>query len=139
MPEARRRWFVLRASFLLPLTAMLLRFRGLRWCLRLARWRLGRVHPRAQHEYALASEIHGLVNRANQRYSLLKVDCLPLSIVTWYLTRHAGCATTLRLGVRTLMGRFESHAWVELRGMPIGEIEDVEHVYATIDIDHLLN
>lgn len=136
-PAVRRGWVVFRAALLLPTVAILLRMRGLQFCLRLARWRLRGIET-GSCDFESASRIQVLVAHANERYSLLRVDCLPLSLVGWYLSRRMGCATTLRLGVRTLTGRFESHAWIEMNGVPVGEIEDVRNIYSTMDIDRLL-
>lgn len=128
----------MRAALLLPLTALLLRWRGLGFCLRAAHGRLDRSRAPVLGEGEqrdVALQVLDSVDRANRRYSLLSADCLPLSLVSWYLARRLGCPMDFRLGVRTLTGRFEAHAWVELRGEPLGEAEDVARIYATFDLD----
>ncbi len=53
-----------------------------------------------------------------------RLNCLPRALTLWSLTRAAGYATELKIGVapRTSDGkRIEAHAWVELDGRALGE------------------
>jgi len=80
-----------------------------------------------------AQHIAKLVERGNSRYSIYPADCLTRSLVVQYfLTRH-GVESKLRLGVRTITGQFESHAWVEVNKTPLIEFEPVQDIYTTID------
>ena len=57
----------------------------------------------------------------------LRARCLARSIALRQLLERRGIGeAAVRVGVRRAGGRFEAHAWVELRGHVIGE--QVEHV-----------
>jgi hypothetical protein len=114
------------ASLLLPLAGLALLLLGLRRTLRLFAGELrcaGVCAPEAAERVARA------VERAGREYSLYPVDCLVRSLVVVFLLRRRGMAAELRLGVRTLTGRFEAHAWVEHGGAPLGEDADVARVF----------
>ena len=51
-----------------------------------------------------------------------RAECLEQSIVLLVLLRRRGFAAELRLGVQPMP--FTAHAWVELHGRPVNEVED---------------
>lgn len=73
------------------------------------------------------------VDLANDRLSPVVAGCVPRALTLWWLCRRLRLRATFRLGVRTLTGRFEAHAWVEVSGEPVGELERVEAIYTTFD------
>ena len=60
------------------------------------------------------------------RRMFIKTSCLEHSLTLWWLLQRQGIASDLRLGARKDAGRFEAHAWVEVRG-EILEIAGAEH------------
>ncbi len=117
---------VFAASLLLPLAGLALHLLGVRRALRLFAGDLrftGVFAPQA------AERVAREVERAGREYSLYPVDCLVRSLVVVWLLRRRGIAAEFRLGVRTLTGRFEAHAWVEHGGVPLGEDADVARVF----------
>jgi len=43
----------------------------------------------------------------------------------WWLLRHDGIETVLRVGVNRDGGTIHAHAWLEYRGVPLNDGEDV--------------
>lgn len=80
-----------------------------------------------------AQHIAMLVDLGNRHYSLYPADCLTRSLaVQYFLTRH-GVESKLCLGVRTITGQFEAHAWVEVDKTPLNEVESVQDIYTAFD------
>jgi len=118
---------VLAASLLLPAVGLALHLLGLRRTLRL----LGCDAPARSQAVVSdrARDVAQAVVHAGRKYSVYPVDCLVQSIALCWLLRRQGLAAELRIGARTLTGRFEAHAWVEHGGAAIGEDEDVTRIY----------
>lgn len=55
-----------------------------------------------------------LVDRVWRLYPF--ATCLKKSLVLWWILRRRGVHADLRIGVRRVEGRFESHAWVQHGG-----------------------
>ena len=87
----------------------------------------------SQEAASLAHRIAQAVTGVNDSYALRHVPCIEESICLWWSLRHAGLDADLRLGVRTVTGRFESHAWVEFRGAVLNDTPDVARVYPPIE------
>jgi hypothetical protein len=117
---------VLAASLLLPLAVLSLHLLGLRRTLRLF---AGDLRSAGASAPQAAERVARDVERAGREYSPYPVDCLVRSLVVVRLLRRRGIAAEFRLGVRTLTGRFEAHAWVEHGGVPLGEDADVARVF----------
>jgi hypothetical protein len=99
----------------------------------MARWprpvHLG-VRPDAP---ALAESVARVVAIA-AAHGPVRVSCLRRSLVTWWLLRAQGVATTVRVGVSGPgQGDFNAHAWVEHEGRPVGETPDVSERYPAFD------
>lgn len=90
------------------------------------------AHSRA-HRLAEARRLAALVERANRRYAIPRADCLPLSLALRWLLARRGIASDLRVGVRTITGRFESHAWLECDGVVLNDTADVGRLYECLD------
>jgi hypothetical protein len=117
---------VVAASLLLPLAGLALHLVGVRRALRLF---AGGLQCAGVSAPETAERVAREVERAARDYSVYPVDCLVRSLVLVWLLRRRGIAAEFRLGVRTLTGRFEAHAWVEHCGVPLGEDADVARVF----------
>jgi hypothetical protein len=131
------RLLVARAVLLLPLCSLAVHrlgfWRSFLWLRRLAGPELPRALP-DEAQLARARRLAGLVLLANERFSPLRASCLPRSMVLWYQLRRGGIPAELRLGARTVTGRFEAHAWVEVAGRPLAEAADVARVFEPFDL-----
>ena len=70
----------------------------------------------------------------NRRVLPYESRCLLESLALLWLLRRAGVAATLVLGVRTLMGPFEAHAWVEYDGLVLNDAAAVRGIYEPFDL-----
>ncbi len=126
-PAARA--IVLRSLLLLPLVALTLRACGMARTMQLLA-RPGRdagCGPGAPAPQELAR----LVNAAA---SLLRMRCLPRSLLLWSFLRRRGTPSEIRLGVAKLAdGSLSAHAWIELDGMPLGDGPEVFERYACLN------
>jgi hypothetical protein len=121
------RWALAQALVLLPLTALALRWLGLR------RWQsaLARLAPRGGDRAVSGDDrAHATARmvQAAARYGPCRANCLQQSLVLWWLLRRRGVASVLRIGVRKGEGRLEAHAWVEHRGQALND-QDVGRRY----------
>lgn len=55
----------------------------------------------------------------------VRTSCLRRSLLTWWLLRHDGIETALRVGVNRDGGTIHAHAWLEYRGVPLYDADDV--------------
>ena len=86
----------------------------------------GARSPRHPLERATVERAAWAVDRV-VAFGPLRARCLARAITLRQLLARRGIAdAVVRVGVRRVGGRFEAHAWVELRGHVIGE--QVEHV-----------
>jgi hypothetical protein len=117
----------LAAMWLLPLTALGLRWLGFRrWQIVLARsTRLPGLRATGDmgDQASQAQDIARMV-RVAARYGPCPATCLHQSLTLWWLLRRRGIASTLRIGVRKEANRLEAHAWVERLGIAVSEAED---------------
>ncbi len=67
-----------------------------------------------------AATLGRLVNMA-ANHSLFEFNCLPRSLVLWWMLRRVGLAADLRIGVQKEAHVFEAHAWVEYAGVPVSD------------------
>jgi hypothetical protein len=116
---AGQRWLLLQGLALLPLTALALRWLGVRrWQACLARWLpAGAPVPHRDPEALRrqAETTARLVDVASRR-GLHRGNCLQRSLVLWWLLRRHRIESEVRLGVRLSAGRLLAHAWVECQG-----------------------
>ena len=80
-----------------------------------------------------AHHVARLIELGNRRYSIYPADCLTRSLVLQYVLIRQGIESELCLGVRTITGQFEAHAWVEVDNMPLNETESVQDIYSAFD------
>ena len=129
-----------QALALLPLTAGGLRLVGFRrWQAMLARLAPMTAAP-AWRDDADALGQARIVSRmvaVAARCGLYRANCLPQSLVLWWLLRRRGIIADFRIGARMTTGRFEAHAWVEWRGVVLNDGADVRQRFAAFDLPPL--
>lgn len=135
--SGRERLALLEALLLLPLARLALRTWGFQRCYA-AGLRLSRPSARfaqdAEAARQAAQSLAEIVTRANTRYALRRETCLPESTALWWMLRRRGLPAELRLGVRTTLGHFEAHAWVEHGGRVLNDVPDIARIYAPYDL-----
>jgi hypothetical protein len=119
------------ASLLLPIAGLALHLLGVRRALRLF---AGDRRDAGAFAPVAAERVARQVERARREYSVYPVSCLVRSLALVWLLRRRGIAAEFRLGVRTLTGRFEAHAWVEHGGVPLGEDADVARIFEAFEL-----
>lgn len=109
LPSAQRS-VLFQALALLPLVSTGLRLIGLGRVRKLLS-RLPRMHRQALDGDAIARMVSIAATRGP-----LRAGCLASSAMLEALLRRHGIACELRVGVRTVDGRLEAHAWIEYDG-----------------------
>ncbi|NEO87481.1 MAG: lasso peptide biosynthesis B2 protein [Spirulina sp. SIO3F2] len=125
-PEARSQF---RTAYLLLFwIAIAMHLRGLRWTRqRLRRWSDSPSNPRPDGLKTTLAMV-----RLAVRYSPW-ANCLRQSLTLWTMLRWQGMATELRIGLRRVEGKVESHAWLEYQGQVIGDRPDVQQDYRAFE------
>jgi putative nucleotidyltransferase-like protein/transglutaminase superfamily protein len=59
-------------------------------------------------------------------------NCLSRSVALMWLLRRRGIDGQVRFGARTIGGKFEAHAWVEVNGVVINDHDRVTRSFATL-------
>jgi hypothetical protein len=124
----------LRATVLLPLVALSLRWRGFR-ATQAALQRLlpkAKPDPNAAPMSKEAAVTAHMVNAAD-RHGLVHPSCLAKSMTLWWLLGRQGIAAHLRIGIRKENEQFEAHAWVERDGAALNEPDEHHHHYVAFD------
>jgi len=132
LTPAQERLF-LRSLVLLPVTAGLVRIRGLGWVQQrtLAR----RPPPIAidnQQQIDLARQAAEAVDLAARR-GVWRANCLQRSFVLWRELVRLGVSGDLRIGVRPGGAQPEMHAWVEVDGRVINDRPDIADEFQPFD------
>ncbi len=123
-------WRLLLAAVLwLPVVRLGLRSLGLRRVRRLLGLSAGREGATPPRE--LAERTDRLVRAAARRHPL-SFTCLARALVVQRLLAARGWKSELRIGVRSLGGTLEAHAWVECAGTPLGEGPEVGDRFAPL-------
>jgi len=132
--ERPARSLFLRATVLLPLVALSLRWRGFRATQ--ATLQRSLLNDNQEREAALVSKsaamIAHMVNAADRR-GLVHPSCLAKSLTLWWLLARQGISSHLRIGIRKKEEMFEAHAWVERDGIALNEPDEHHHHYAAFD------
>jgi hypothetical protein len=127
--------FFLRATVLLPLVALSLRWRGLRATQSSLKLLLSDSYP--EHDPSLASRDAAvaahMVNAADM-YGLVHPSCLAKSLTLWWLLARQGISSHLRIGIRKENEKMEAHAWVERDGEALNEPDEHHHHYSAFDV-----
>lgn len=120
------------AQLLLPITALGLRLFGLRRA-QTALGKLGTKGMTADAGDALRAQRTARIVSAAARNGPYRASCLPTSLVLRQLLLRQGIESDLRLGVSKSGAAFKAHAWVEIRGLPLAEGQDVLQRFAAFD------
>ena len=83
---------------------------------------------------SVARDLARIVTRVNRIYLPYMFSCLPESLTLWYLLRRRRVAAQLRLGVRTVTGFFESHAWVEYNHTSLNDTDNIAEIFEPFDL-----
>ena len=121
----------LRATVLLPLVSLSLRWWGLRGTQALLQRFLSSANSeldQAKKQQRVTLTAH-LVNSAD-RHGLIHPTCLAKSLTLWWLLGRQGIESHLRIGIRKEDEKFEAHAWVERDGLALNEPEQHHRHYA---------
>ena len=126
---AADRGLLLRALAVLPAVAAALRVFGLR---RVCRFLSGSAatRPCARAEDAGDAQAVGRLVDIAARRGAGRPTCLARSVTLWWLLRRRGIDSAIRIGVRTVEGRMEAHAWVEHAGLVLNDADDVSERFA---------
>ncbi len=82
-----------------------------------------------EHARAAAAEIR----RITDGYAPRRVNCLVEAIAVTRSLHRRGLAAELKLGVRTITGRLQSHAWVEYAGEPLTDEAGINRMYTPFE------
>jgi hypothetical protein len=127
------RGLFLRASVLLPLISMSLKFRGFHKTKaslqRFLSVPCGSENPEAQARAVLTAQMV----RAAERYGIGQSNCLKESLAVWWLLARQGIASDLRVGVRKDGEKFDAHAWIECGGAALNEPETSHQHFRAFD------
>ncbi len=62
-----------------------------------------------------------------------RASCLGRSLLLWWLLKRDGIETILRVGVHRENGTLHAHAWVEYRGRPLNDADDIALRFPAFD------
>jgi hypothetical protein len=127
------RGLFLRASVLLPLVSISLKWRGLRQTKALLERFISVSQGELNSEALERAALTARMVRAAGYYGIGHPNCLSVSLALWWLLARQGIASDLRLGVRKEGEKFEAHAWVECGGLPLNEPEAKHQQFAAFD------
>ena len=129
------RFLLVKALFLIPLTGLgirLFNFTRLQNVMAVLASRNGNRVPGDNHALVRALTAARMVQTAAGQ-GLYRANCLPQSLVLWWLLKREGIEGDLRIGVSKERGRFEAHAWVECRGVPLNQSNEMLERYAAFE------
>jgi hypothetical protein len=123
------RLLLLRVLAFLPAVAAALRVFGLR---RVCRFLSGSAatQPEPWTDTAGDAQAVGRLVDIAARRGVGRPTCLARSVTLWCLLHRRGIDGALRIGVRTIEGRVEAHAWVEHQGLVLNDADDVGERFA---------
>ena len=126
--------------FSLPLIALSIHLFGFkrmyRFAGRMAAFAAKSLRP-LHNPMSIAKQVAQTVTRVNRHLSFYQASCLAESLLLWGVLSGYGIDARLCLGVRTITGPLDAHAWVSYRGRVLNDIQRVQSIYATFDLDDL--
>jgi hypothetical protein len=130
----RERSLLCQALWLLPIVAILVNLKGLRFSQEM----LLRLPTRSSSVVDAVAEIDRVwmterMVRVAVRYNHLWTNCLKQSLVLWILLRSQGIVSELRIGVQRESNKFSAHAWVEYQGVVLNDTDDVRQRFQAFD------
>jgi hypothetical protein len=117
---------LLLAIFLLPILAMSIKFKGLKWTqATLSNHKLDiNMSIPENEQLEIAQKIARMVSIA-ANHSFYSANCLKKSLLIWWLLSRKGIVIELKIGVNKDTSDFNAHAWVEYRGNVLMDTTDV--------------
>ena len=134
------RWPFAAMMFLLPLTSVCMQFFGFkRSYIFMGRFSslISKICGLSHTPLTKAEQIARYVIVTNRRLSFYQARCLSESRLLWGLLRSLGFNAGFRLGVRTITGPLEAHAWVEFEGSVLNDIHYANRIYNTFDLSSI--
>jgi hypothetical protein len=126
-------WLLLNAILALPFATVALKLVGLKTCQRLPAKASSANSVEASsgnpEQIDEARRIARVVSIAG-RHGVYHANCLPQSLVLWWLLRRRSIASEIRFGARKEESELTAHAWVECDGLVLNEADDVGHRFA---------
>ncbi len=123
------RRLLLQAWLLLPVVRIMLWLMGYRRTLASLRFLLRfsadqtdtNLSATASREMHKRAATFGRLVTGAANNNLITINCLPRSLVLWWMLRRNGLAADLRIGVQKEADVFAAHAWVEYSGIPVND------------------
>jgi hypothetical protein len=135
--EPNARGLFLRAAVLLPFISLSLRLRGFRATQSSLQKRLpGAVSgfsDQSSRAPAQATALTARMVRSAAHRTWGSPACLEQSLALWWLLGRQGIASSVRIGTRKTVQKFEAHAWVECDGVALNEPEGEQKPYTAFD------
>ena len=127
------RSLILQALWLLPVVAILVNFKGMRFTqailLRLPTKTCSVLDlPEIDRVWTTVRMV-----RIAVRYNHLWTNCLKQSLVLWTLLRSQGIISELRIGVQREATKFSAHAWIEYQSLVLNDTDDVHQRFQAFD------
>lgn len=126
-------WRVLLLSMLLlPLIALSLRVKGLKWTRDMLANRVPSGHKTTitkSEQLRRAQSVARMVSVA-ANHGLYRTNCLKISLLSWWLLQRQGITTSLVIGVNKDNGDLNAHAWVEYQGTVLTDKDNVGEQFA---------
>lgn len=126
------RSILFQALWLLPVVAILVDFKGLRFTQAML-LRLPVQTRSVSNEVETQVWTTVKMVRIAVRYHRLWTNCLKQSLVLWILLRNQGIISELRIGVKRKSTKFSAHAWVEYQGIILNDTDDVHQRFQAFD------
>jgi hypothetical protein len=134
--EPWERRMLIALLVLLPASGVALRLWGFKRCLRL----LGGVGPSAAE--GTRESRSAAVDDARRIARLVDIaaycgpcsaNCLPQSLILWWLLLQRGFPAEMRIGVQRARGQLVAHAWVEYEDQPVNDVPDIAERFAAFE------
>jgi hypothetical protein len=85
-----------------------------------------------EHTETLIRSIKTAVDRAGYNH-LYPMTCLRRALTLQKMLALKGLTTQLKIGVSKEAGQLSAHAWLEYKGLPLGEPERITERYAALN------
>ena len=126
---------LLLSILLLPILALAIKFRGLKWTQAILSNHLPKKPKISIPEYKQLEEARSVARMVSvaANYGFYSANCLKKSLLTWWLLRRRVVAIEIKIGVNKNAGDFSAHAWVEFRGHVLLDTTDVGQRFSAFD------
>jgi hypothetical protein len=126
-------WRVLLLSMtLLPLIALALKLKGLKWTQALlSRYSNQKSSISEDDKLKMAQSVARMVSAA-ANHGPYRANCLKKALATWWLLGRRGIVTEIRIGVNKASQAFSAHAWVVCRGNVLADVSNTGDLYSTL-------